>query len=59
MDDEGPSVRRRTRGTRVERSERVERVYIEPEQVLEVVAVAHLDQFLVQVLLVLILHFLD
>jgi ribonuclease E len=33
MDDEGPSVRRRTRGNRVERSERVERVYIEPEQI--------------------------
>jgi ribonuclease E len=32
MDDDGPSVRRRTRGNRVERSERVERVYIEPEQ---------------------------
>jgi len=35
MDDEGPSVRRRTRGNRVERSERVERVYIEPEQITE------------------------
>jgi len=34
-DDEGPSVRRRTRGNRVERSERVERVYIEPEQITE------------------------
>jgi ribonuclease E len=35
MDDEGPSVRRRTRGNRAERSERVERVYIEPEQITE------------------------
>jgi ribonuclease E len=35
MEDEGPSVRRRTRGNRVERSERVERVYIEPEQITE------------------------
>ncbi|MEY4898990.1 MAG: hypothetical protein RL294_801 [Actinomycetota bacterium] len=35
MDDDGPSVRRRTRGNRVERSERVERVYIEPEQITE------------------------
>ena len=35
MEDEGPSVRRRTRGNRAERSERVERVYIEPEQITE------------------------
>jgi ribonuclease E len=35
MDDDGPSVRRRTRGNRVERSERVDRVYIEPEQITE------------------------
>jgi ribonuclease E len=35
MDDEGPSVRRRSRGNRAERSERVERVYIEPEQITE------------------------
>lgn len=35
MEDEGPSVRRRSRGNRAERSERVERVYIEPEQISE------------------------
>jgi ribonuclease E len=34
-EDEGPSVRRRSRGNRAERSERVERVYIEPEQISE------------------------
>jgi ribonuclease E len=34
-EDEGPSVRRRSRGNRAERSERVERVYIEPEQTSE------------------------
>ena len=35
IEDEGPSVRRRSRGNRAERSERVERVYIEPEQISE------------------------
>ena len=35
MDDEGPSVRRRSRGNRAERSERVERVFIEPEMITE------------------------
>jgi ribonuclease E len=35
VEDEGPSVRRRSRGNRAERSERVERVYIEPEQISE------------------------
>ncbi|MDP4586233.1 MAG: Rne/Rng family ribonuclease, partial [Microbacteriaceae bacterium] len=34
-EDDGPSVRRRSRGNRAERSERVERVYIEPEQISE------------------------
>jgi ribonuclease E len=34
-DDDSPAVRRRTRGNRVERSERVDRVFIEPEQITE------------------------
>jgi len=34
-DDDSPMVRRRTRGNRVERSERVDRVFIEPELITE------------------------